>query len=325
MNSPAALKADFESYMQAEFQQPKWQGALYRPMTYFLETPGKRYRPVLLLLTYQAVTGASPEKAMDAAMAVELFHNFTLLHDDLMDGDPIRRGKPTVHVKFGDETAILSGDAMFALTFEMLIRQFPDAAAALIKEYTRISVEVCEGQMDDMLLPNEPIEAVPIRRTLEMLRQKTAVLLGGAMSLGAICGGANPEDVSRFREFGEAVGLGFQLQDDYLDVYGNQEKLGKRVGTDILENKKTVLMLTAFERANPAQKARLEALLVESDPATKIKGVKDLFEELEVAAATKSLIASYFEKARSLGQELAHLPGYVPIGQFFEALMQREY
>ncbi len=325
MKSPAELKELFENHIRTVFQDDFWKGSLYQPIQYIVELPGKRYRPILLLLTYQAVTGESPERALNAALAVEFFHNFSLVHDDIMDNDPIRRGKPSVHEVYGVNKAILSGDAMFALTFEMLIKDFPEQAVSLIREYTQISVGVCEGQMEDMELPDEAVEDVPISRTLEMLRKKTAVLLGGAMSVGAICGGASKEVVDNFREFGEAVGIGFQLQDDYLDVYGEQKKLGKRAGSDIVENKKTVLLLKAFEKANADQLQRLSALLEEEDDAAKIAGVKAIFAELGIPEATKQLIGTYFDKAQSLSQQLSHLPGYVPIGKFLEAMMQREY
>lgn len=325
MISPPALKSRFETHLDSIFQSPDWNGPLHGPMRYILELKGKRIRPVLLLLAYQAVTGKDPAPALNAAAAVEFFHNFSLIHDDIMDNDPIRRGMPTVHEKYGVNAAILSGDAMFALTFELLVRDFPQYASALVKEYTDVSVAVCVGQMDDMLLPETPLEEVPIPRTLEMLRKKTAVLIGGSMSLGAICAGAEAQVVADLREYGELTGLAFQLQDDFLDVYGDQELIGKRVGTDILENKKTFLLLKAFEKADASQKKALLALLHEQDPGRKIAGVKAIYAELGIPEETQSLIRSYFDRAEALGQRLAGLPGFGPIAAYFEAMVKRDH
>lgn len=325
MTSPLALKSSFEAHLDGIFAAPDWKGPLHEPMRYILELKGKRIRPVLLLLAYQAVSGQDPSPALNAAAAVEFFHNFSLIHDDIMDNDPIRRGKPTVHERYDVNTAILSGDAMFALTFELLVRDFPQHAPALIKEYTGISVDVCVGQMDDMLLPDTPLEEVPIPRTLEMLRKKTAVLIGGSMSLGAICAGADAEVVNDLRQYGELNGLAFQLQDDYLDVYGDQQKLGKRVGTDILENKKTFLLLKAFEKADEGQRERLLALLEEGDQERKIAGVKEIYAELSIREETRSMIAAYFEKAEDLGRKLKGLPGFAPIDAYFQAMMKRDH
>ncbi len=324
MKSPAELKALFESHLETFNSSPKWQGSLYKPMTYILSLGGKRIRPVLLLLTYQSLSGESGEKALNAAAAVEFFHNFSLLHDDIMDKAPVRRGQPTVHIKWNEDTAILSGDAMFALSFELLIRDFPEKAAELIRVFTDISVDVCEGQMEDMGMAEA--EGGDIPEYLEMIRKKTAVLIGGAMSLGAICAGADPELVERIRTYGELIGLGFQLQDDFLDVYAEQAKFGKQVAGDILENKKTFLLLTARADADDATGQELERLLMEeNDPAKKIAGVRQIYDDLDVPNKTRTLIAAYFEKAEQMGRELSHFNGFEHIDAFFKALIQRDY
>ncbi|MCL4103870.1 UNVERIFIED_CONTAM: hypothetical protein GTU68_029187 [Idotea baltica] len=296
---------------------------MYTPMTYLLSQGGKRIRPVLLLLSYQSLSGKDASDALNAATAVEFFHNFSLMHDDIMDKAPVRRGKPTVHVKWDENTAILSGDAMFGLSFELLIRNFSEKASELIKVYTDVSVGVCEGQMEDMLMAEA--EGGDIPAYLEMIRKKTAVLIGGSMSMGAICAGADPELVERIRVYGELIGTGFQLQDDLLDVYAEQAKFGKQVAGDILENKKTFLLLTAMADAEAGQRERLEALLKEEDPQTKIDGVKAIYAELEIAGKTRSLMATYFDKAEEVGRELSHFQGFEHIEAFFQALIKRDY
>ena len=324
MKSPAELKALFESHLETFNSSPQWQGQLYRPMTYILSLGGKRIRPVLLLLTYQSLSGKPVEKALNAASAVEFFHNFSLLHDDIMDKAPVRRGKPTVHIKWNEDTAILSGDAMFALSFEVLVRDFPEKAAELIRVFSQISVDVCEGQMEDMAMAEADGGDIP--EYLEMIRKKTAVLIGGSMSLGAICAGADPELIQRIRTYGELIGTAFQLQDDYLDVYAEQAKFGKQVAGDILENKKTFLLLTARADADEVQGKELERLLNEvQDPAAKIAGVREIYEEVGVPGKTRTAIAAYFEKAAQLGKELSHFEGFEHIDTFFQALIKRDY
>ncbi len=324
MKSPAELKALFESHLETFNSSPQWQQPLYHPMTYILSLGGKRIRPVLLLLTYQSLSGKSADKALNAASAVEFFHNFSLLHDDIMDKAPVRRGQPTVHIKWNEDTAILSGDAMFALSFELLIRDFPDKAAELIRVFTQISVDVCEGQMEDMTMAESDGGDIP--EYLEMIRKKTAVLIGGSMSLAAICAEADPELVQRIRTYGELIGTAFQLQDDFLDVYAEQAKFGKQVAGDILENKKTFLLLTAQADADEATGTELERLLnEEQDPATKIAGVRRIYEKLEVPAKTRTAIAAYFEKAEQVGRELSHFAGFEHIDAFFQALIKRDY
>ncbi len=324
MKSPIELKALFESHLETFSHYPQWQKPLYHPMTYILSLGGKRVRPVLLLLTYQSLSGKSVENALNAASAVEFFHNFSLLHDDIMDKAPVRRGRPAVHIKWDEDTAILSGDAMFALSFELLIRDFPEKAAELIKIFTQISVDVCEGQMEDMTMADS--DGGNIHDYLEMIRKKTAVLIGGSMGIAAICAGADSILVHRIRKYGELIGTAFQLQDDFLDVFAERAKFGKQIAGDILENKKTFLLLTARADADEATRIELERLLnEEKDPGIKIAGVRKIYEELDIPNKTRTTISTYFEKAKKMSRELLYFSGFEHIDAFFHALIKRDY
>ena len=294
---------------------------LYQPIDYILGLKGKRIRPVLTMLAYEAVSKASPDKALDLAIAVELFHNFTLMHDDIMDRAPVRRGKPTAHIVWDENTAILSGDALFAVSVELVAGAFPDKAARLIADFARVSLEVCEGQMEDMDLAVK--ERVMIKDYLEMIRKKTAALLGGCMSLGAVAGGADEKLAEQFRAFGENLGIGFQLQDDLMDAFP-PENFGKQVGGDIIENKKTYLLLKAIDLAGPAEMARLAANMEESDPQKKVTVMLDLYRELEIPQLTQQLIRQYFDKARQFGQELAQLTQFESLQAYLETIFDRK-
>ena len=322
MKGPGEIKQLFEVYLHNFLQDEKWNHELYAPFHYLLALPAKRIRPVLALLAYQSVTGKDPDDAFHLGLGLELFHNFTLIHDDIMDNAPVRRGQPTVHKKWGGSTAILSGDAMFAVTTELITSRFPWVAASLVKEFSQVSVGVCEGQMEDMTLATT--ETVSIPQYLEMIRKKTAVLIGGSMSLAGLAGGADVEVVNRLREFGETTGLAFQLQDDLLDVYGGNS-FGKQSGGDILEGKRTFLLLKAFELASSGQAERMRYLLEnETDPSRKVSGVMTVYEELRVREETQAKIESYFVKAKSLANELSDFDGFSHIADFLLSLNQRQ-
>ena len=324
MRNPNEIRESLETHLHSQPWDKMQPHNLYAPMGYLLSLKAKRVRPVLALLAYQAVTGESPEKAFNLAAAVELFHNFTLMHDDIMDNAPVRRGQPTVHEKWNEDIAILSGDAMFALAMDFLIRDFPDRASLLVHEFTRISLGVCEGQMKDMDLAEG--DTGTIDQYIEMIRQKTAMLIAGSLGMGAIAGGAAKETVQKLYDLGEAAGLGFQLQDDLMDVYAEQAKFGKQVGGDILENKKTFLLLKARELANETQKQELERLLSqETDPEAKIAGVKALYAELNIREITQQRIESYFEKAAGLSQSLSDLKGFAYIREYLGFILKREF
>lgn len=324
MKHASELRNAFEVHLGTIRDSEAWQGTLYQPMKYILSLGGKRIRPLLALLAYEAFGGEDYHKALNLASAVELFHNFSLMHDDIMDNAPMRRGQPTVHEKWDEDTAILSGDAMFALTFEMLIQDFPEKAAPLIKEFTRISVGVCEGQMEDMEMAHDFDSKVS--RYVNMIRRKTAMLIGGSMSLGAIAAGAGAEDVQKAYRFGELAGIGFQFQDDLLDVYADKAKFGKQIAGDILEGKMTFLLLSAFQDADESQRQRLQKLITEENQAeTRIQGVKAIYAELDIPGKTEKQINLYFEQAAALGRDLSTRFAFEPVTRFLGEILKREF
>ncbi|MBK9453386.1 MAG: polyprenyl synthetase family protein [Bacteroidetes bacterium] len=323
MQQPAELKAALEGHLSGISSRPHWQSGLYAPMAYILDLGGKRIRPMLLLMSYQAMSGRPGTEALNCATAVEFFHNFSLIHDDIMDNAPVRRGKPTVHEKWNTNTAILSGDAMFALAYEFLIQDFPQQAAPLLREFTRVAVGVCEGQMEDMEMAGQRAD---VPQYIEMIRKKTAMLIGGSLSIGAIAAGASPQEVERLYQLGETAGIGFQLHDDYLDVYAPAEKFGKQVGGDILENKMTFLLIRCIERANPEQKKRLDHLLYEEKvPEAKIAGVMALYAELGIEQETIAEMDRYFAAADAIAVEFRGKPGFEMIEGFFQSISKRDH
>ncbi|KJS05652.1 MAG: hypothetical protein VR77_07750 [Flavobacteriales bacterium BRH_c54] len=255
--------------------------SLYAPINYTLALGGKRIRPALLLLANDLFNG-KPEKAINAALAIEVFHNFTLVHDDIMDNAPIRRGKPTVFKKWDVNTAILSGDVMLVEAYQLLAACEASVLPELLKLFNKTAVEVCEGQQYDMLF--EKAADVTIDNYLKMIELKTAVLLGTSLKMGAIIAGASKSDAKHFYEFGKNIGVAFQLMDDILDVYGNPEKFGKQVGGDILANKKTYLLLKTMELANGALRKELEFCLNSKtlSPENKITRVKSIYNQLKI-------------------------------------------
>lgn len=322
MNASTDLKAAVDNYIDALGLGEKQPENLYRPMAYILSLKGKRIRPILTLLAYEAASGQDIKTAMPLAVALELFHNFTLMHDDIMDRAPVRRGKPTVHTVWNEDTAILSGDALFAFSISRVVEAFPEKAAALIEEYTRVSLAVCEGQMEDMDMAAK--EQVSLPEYIEMIRKKTAVLLGGCLCMGALAGGATTEVVEKLREFGELLGIAFQLQDDLMDAFP-PKGFGKQVGGDIIENKKTFLLLKALELADTSQHQQLMDLFTShSEPEAKVKAVLELFETLGIEEHTKELIHQYFEKARILSQELAGAISVDPLLQYLGEIADRK-
>lgn len=323
MQEPSELKNALESHLQAVSNKPGWDSGLYSPMAYILSLGGKRIRPMLLLMSYQALSGRSGTEALNCATAVEFFHNFSLIHDDIMDRAPMRRGKPTVHEKWDTNTAILSGDAMFALSYDFLIEDFPSHAAPLLREFTRVAVGVCEGQMEDMEMAGMPA-SVP--QYIEMIRKKTAMLIGGSLSLGAIAAKASGEDVQRLYELGELAGIGFQLHDDYLDVYGEADKFGKQVGGDILENKMTFLLIRCLEKADETQRQRLQQLMYhEPSGEAKIAGVMALYDELDIRQETFAQMDRYFKAAEVILNEFKRYPGFELIEDFFHSIANRDH
>ena len=285
----------FLDYLENEklIQEPK---NLYEPFDYIMHLGGKRMRPILTLLAYQMF--ADDEKfPLNIAMAVEVFHNFSLVHDDVMDEAPLRRGKTTVHQKYNTNTAILSGDLMLVKAYEYLGKTDEKHLPKILKIFTKTAAEVCDGQQYDMDF--EERSDVTIEEYLKMIELKTSVLVGAALQMGAIAGGASDEDAANIYSFGKNIGIAFQLQDDILDTFGDVEKFGKKVGGDIVQNKKTILILKALEKANEDQKSQLKEWMSgkAKDENEKILAVKKLLNELTIRQDTELLMAIYYDEA----------------------------
>ena len=295
-NNDEILKA-FEATLQ-QMQTPEEPELLYAPIIYSMSGGGKRLRPVLLLIACEAF-GGNIDKAMPAAMAVEVFHNFTLLHDDIMDNADTRRGKPSVFAKWGANVAILSGDAMLITAYKMLSALDAGSLSRVMPLFNDMAIEVCEGQQYDMDF--ESMDSVAVEDYILMIERKTSALLSGSAMIGATLAGAKDDDIKKLYRFATELGLAFQLQDDMLDSFGD-EALGKRIGGDILEGKKTYLMVQAMSSASDEEREVLrtthknEAL---SD-AEKIATIKALYEKLDVKHATEQQIELRFERALSV-------------------------
>lgn len=277
---------------------------LYDPIRYALSAGGKRLRPVLMLLAYNLYR-EDLDRIIPLALGLETYHNYTLLHDDLMDHAEMRRGRPTVHRKWDENTAILSGDSMLVLAYDMMLQAPAEHLAAVLQLFTRTALEIGEGQQYDMDFENR--QDVTEAEYIEMIRLKTSVLLAAALKIGALTGGAVPADADLLYRFGEKIGLAFQLQDDYLDVYGDPEKFGKKIGGDILCNKKTYMLIKAFDLADAEQRRILKSWLdcksyVEEE---KITAVRDIYNAVGVPACCREKINIYFEEALALLQQVA--------------------
>ena len=269
---------------------------LYKPVNYILQLGGKRLRPVLLLMGTNLFS-EKVDHALPAALSIEIFHNFSLVHDDIMDKAPLRRGKPAVHIKYGQNAGILSGDVMLILTYQFL-NQLPNPKQlpTILNIFNRLAIEVCEGQQYDMNFETQ--ELVEIDAYLKMIELKTAVLIAGGLKMGALIGGANMEDANELYEFGRNIGIAFQLQDDILDSFGDPKKFGKKVGGDITQNKKTILLLKSIEQAEGQDQVKLQEALAQSDnPTQKIEKVTAIYTKLKVKEQASELMESYLEKA----------------------------
>ena len=269
---------------------------LYDPINYILSLGGKRIRPALCLLATDLFQGDIQE-AKHAALSVEVFHNFTLVHDDIMDEAPIRRGQATVHEKWNRDIAILSGDVMFVKAYELLSNLDNRHLPEVFKLFNKTAIEVCEGQQMDMNF--ETTDDVSIPEYIKMIELKTSVLLACSLKMGALVSDATDADANLIYEFGRNLGIAFQIQDDLLDAYGDPEKFGKRVGGDIISNKKTFLLLTAIEKADSSQSNKLIAILKqeEFDEQTKVDAIKEIYSNIGVPELTKQAIQSYYDIA----------------------------
>jgi len=282
---------EFLEYLEKKdwVREPK---NLYEPIDYILQLSGKRIRPILTLMSADILSGDF-KKALPAALAVEVFHNFTLVHDDIMDDAPLRRGKQTVHEKWNLNTGVLSGDAMLILAYQYFENYEADTFQELAKLFSKTALEVCDGQQLD--IDFETRNDVTIAEYINMIRLKTSVLVAAALKMGAIVAKAPDKDANLLYEYGLNLGLAFQLQDDYLDTFGDPETFGKQVGGDIIENKKTYLFLKAMELANNDDKQKLQFFYKQKleENSIKIDEVTRIFERCDIPGLIQKLIQDY--------------------------------
>ena len=299
--------------------------SLYEPIRYVLSMGGKRIRPVLMLLSYNMFR-ENPEEILMPACALETYHNYTLLHDDLMDNADLRRGHETVHRKWDANTAILSGDSMLVLAYQRMAQCDKQKMPEVLSLFTETALEIGEGQQYDMDFEHR--NDVTEDEYIEMIRLKTSVLLACAMKIGAILAGASKEDADNLYRFGEQIGLAFQLQDDYLDVYGDTRVFGKAIGGDITSNKKTYMLINAMLRANDTQRAELEKWVNAKsfDREEKIAAVTRLYNEIGIDKLAQEKINFYFEQSRKyLAAVSVAEDRKVEITAYAQRMMKREY
>jgi geranylgeranyl diphosphate synthase, type II len=269
---------------------------LYEPVSYIMQLGGKRLRPVMVLFAHNLFNDAI-EEALPVAMAIEVFHNFTLVHDDIMDNAPIRRSKATVHEKWDNNVAILSGDAMQIVAYQYLCKVRPSVLKSLIDIFNTTALEVCEGQQYDMNFASRKDVSLP--EYVRMIELKTSVLVAASLKMGALSGGAGEQDAQNLYEFGRNLGMAFQIQDDYLDVYADQDVFGKTVGGDIAENKKTYLLIKAMELAQGEDKNILDRAIRNqiADIEIKIEMVRGVYDNLNIASIAQAAIEEYSNRA----------------------------
>lgn len=289
----------YQEFIAAELQRfseslPKEPSRLYEPMRYTMTLGGKRMRPLLTLMGAGMFT-QDVHAAVPAAIGIELFHNFTLLHDDIMDNAPLRRGKDTVYAKWNSNIAILSGDAMYTAAFRQIALSPAHILPHVLDVFTRTALEVCEGQQMDMDFETRTKVSIP--EYIRMIELKTAVLLAGALEIGALCGGAYATEAHKLYEFGKHVGIAFQLQDDILDVYGDPDKFGKQVGGDIVSNKKTFLLISALDKADAYSKEALQNWMQagNGDSSAKVKAVTAIYDLLGIRALAESEMWKHYD------------------------------
>lgn len=322
MHSPSELLKHVEQAI-SEIQYPTYPGNLYEPISYIMSLGGKRVRPTMLLMAVDLFSG-DITKALPAAMAIETFHNFTLIHDDIMDNAPLRRGKQTVHEKWGTNTAILSGDVMMVEANKHITNVDVSILKPAIDTFNATAQGVCEGQQLDMEFENRSDVSIP--EYIDMIRLKTAVLLGGAMKLGAIVAKAKPEEAQLIYVFGENLGIAFQLQDDILDVFGDPEKFGKQIAGDIIANKKTFLLLKLQELASKEDHIILTHQFANKDLEDKIKSITDLYHSYKIRELATREMKSYLDKAfAALNEITIHESRKSEIIKLAEELMNREH
>ncbi len=293
----------FESHL-ALADTPAEPELLYKPIVYSMSNGGKRLRPTLLLAAYNIFANDMSE-ALPAATAIEMFHNFTLLHDDIMDNAAVRRGRPSVYAKWGENVAILSGDAMLIVAYSHLQKCPKESLPQIFDIFNKMALQVCEGQQYDMDF--ESRQKVSVVDYMHMIELKTSVLLAGAVSIGAVLGGASEEDCRKLNRFALELGLAFQLQDDLLDSYGEEKELGKKIGGDILEGKKTFLMMQAMSHADEPKREILRSTYKNENLSAeeKIAQVKAVYDALDIRRITEQQISTRFERAISILDSLS--------------------
>lgn len=321
MHTKEQLLGLFEDYLSS-IRLPEQPEELYAPVSYSLLDGGKRIRP-MILLTVAEILGAKVEDAMPCAGAVEMFHNFTLLHDDIMDNADVRRGKSSVHVKWGRNAAILSGDAMVIYSYKLLQKTRPEVLPAVLAEFNKMALEVCEGQQFD--LGFESRGDVSMDEYINMIRLKTAVLFAGSAKIGGLIAGASEKECELLYNFGLELGIAFQVQDDYLDTYGTPEMLGKNIGGDIEESKKTFLTITALNEAGGATRRAMLSTFAEKLPLEhKMNRLKTIYNSLDVPEITRAEVAKYLGNANAALEKLAEgNRDIIPLCQMVESLANR--
>ncbi|MDB5000810.1 MAG: isoprenyl synthetase [Mucilaginibacter sp.] len=309
----------------SELKYPAYPAELYEPISYILALGGKRMRPALLLMACD-LFGGDVEAALPPALAIEVFHNFTLMHDDIMDNAPLRRGCITVHEKWNQNVGILSGDVMLIEGYKLMMQVRDNILRQVLDIFNATAVGVCEGQQLDMNF--ESSNNIGIAEYINMIRLKTAVVLGGALKIGALIGEADQKDADLLSVFGEQLGIAFQLQDDILDVYGNPEKFGKQVGGDIISNKKTYLLIKALELVKNEQATDLDNWLAakDFDPAEKVAAVTEIYNHLNIRQYAENEMQAYAEKAFEALEKI-NLPeeNKQYLRDFADGLLVREY
>lgn len=301
---------------------PEEPATLYEPNEYFLSLGGKRIRPVLCLMGNE-LFGEISDDAWHVGTAIELFHNFTLIHDDIMDKAPLRRGMETVHTKYGENTALLAGDVMLVKAYEELSKVSLEHLKPILNLFNKTATEVCEGQQMDMDF--ETMDIVSMDAYLRMIELKTSVALAASLQTGAILGGSGERNQNLLYEFGRKLGIAFQVQDDYLDAFGDPKKFGKQTGGDILANKKTFLLLHALETANAADKKELISLL-KTNPEDKIERVLNIYKSCKADEWTIQLKNKYFEEAMKHLEDIAVISRRkVPLRDLAVFLLKRDY
>lgn len=300
VNQLVQIYERFETDIQYQEQRTQ----LMNPVSYIMGLKSKRIRPLLVLVGYSCY-GTDVTRVLDAAFGIEIFHNFTLMHDDIMDEASLRRGMPATHIRYGINEAIISGDAMSIMAYDYIMKNCNDKQLReVLNIFNKTSLDICVGQQMDMEF--EKCASVESEQYIEMIRLKTAVFLGMALQIGARIGGASSDEAQSMFEYGQSLGIAFQIQDDLLDLIGDQEKVGKIKGGDLIRNKKTFLVCKAHELANQTQRSKLDHFMsdVDINPIDKVEGITSIFEKIDLFKIVQSEIDSYFDKANSILKSL---------------------